>query len=136
MTRPLTAGLLVLLAACGRGSSTGVVTTGFDLPVGDFGGAVEFTGTETLQEAEQSGAPNLSLDNGDIRYFVGFQTAGPGDRNPIVLKYEDGTLAWARTDYDVSTDDGTAYGLYWGGIGEFFVVFLGRTDSERMSTRK
>lgn len=63
----------------------------------------------TLAEVLASGAAVINHEN---TYFaIGYRQVTANNQDPILLRFDDGSLTWAKTDYETSGDDGTGRGL-------------------------
>lgn len=85
------------------------------------GSSVRFTNYTNEDEVAQIGGPVVSKDG--ISFYIGYRQMSAINQDPILLRFDDGELTWARTDYDTSADDQTGYGLLWDGANKLYAVF-------------
>ena len=64
----------------------------------------------SLEEVLNSDAVVITPDN-QTYFAIGYRQVSSNNQNPILLRYDNGSLTWARTDYETSGDDGTGRGL-------------------------
>ncbi len=83
-----------------------------------FGGAAQFNCGNSEGEVAGTGAARVSAGGSTI--YAGYQQVSGNNQNPIVRSF--GANTWCRTDYETSSDDGRAYGIWWDG-STLYVVF-------------
>ncbi len=64
----------------------------------------------SLEEVQASGAVVISADN-KTHFAIGYQQVSSNNQNPILMRFDNGELTYARNDYEKSGDDGTGRGL-------------------------
>ncbi|MEQ8673655.1 MAG: LysM domain-containing protein [Aggregatilineales bacterium] len=83
-----------------------------------FGGAAQFTCADSEGQVSASGAARVSAGGSTI--YAGYRQVSGNNQNPIMRSF--GANNWCREDYETSSDDGRAYGLWWDG-GTLYGVF-------------
>ena len=62
------------------------------------------------------------VKRGDTYIFAGYAQVSGKNQNPVIVRFDRGGFAWCRKDYETSSDDGRAYGLYFDGAN-FYAAF-------------
>ncbi|NJK28022.1 MAG: calcium-binding protein [Coleofasciculaceae cyanobacterium SM2_3_26] len=116
-----------------QGISSGAITaTDFgDVSAPPVGGtaiasvsnAVNFGGVDATNEAaiRALGGPAVTIGNTSI--YIGFQQVSANNQDPRLVSFTNGVRNWYRTDYEVTNDDGTGFGLLWDGGSNLYGVF-------------
>jgi hypothetical protein len=60
---------------------------------------------------------------GNSSIYIGYQQVSGINKDPRMIRFDNGTMTWCRTDYETTGDDNTGYGLYWDGANNLFGVF-------------
>ena len=66
----------------------------------------------SLSEVLTSGAPVISPDS-NTYFAIGYQQVSANNQDPILMRFDNGSMTWAKTDYETSGDDGTGRGLIY-----------------------
>lgn len=72
--------------------------------------AKTFSCSDSEQELIDKGVTHVK--NGDGIVYIGYRQLGE-NKDPITAKFTSGNQDWCKTDYEVSNDDSTGYGLLW-----------------------
>lgn len=70
---------------------------------------------------QQQGVPGVTI--GTSRIYIGYQQVSADNKNPIIIRFNNGRRVWCRTDIEVTGDDGEGYGLLWNGGNLLYGVF-------------
>ncbi len=66
----------------------------------------------TLSQVLATDAAVVTSDS--ITYFaIGYRQVTANNQDPILMRFDNGSLTWARTDYENTGDDGTGRGLIY-----------------------
>lgn len=102
--------------------------------------AVAFSCRES--EATIRARGGASVQMGTTRIYIGYQQVSANNKNPILIRFDAGRRIWCRTNYEVTGDDGTGYGLLWDGDDRLYGVFTStgtqgsaNQDFRRFATR-
>lgn len=76
-----------------------------------------------LTESDLIAKSALSISNGETSFYVGYQQVSGNNQNPVAYRYDNGQLTWRIDDYEVTGDDGSAYGILWDGNETLYIVF-------------
>jgi hypothetical protein len=133
-------GLTTLLGASSSIGLTGVTAqTAQAAPVASVGKAVSFTCTDSQATIKAKGGPSVTF--GTTSIYIGYQQVSSLNKNPRLVRFDNGQRTWCRTDYEVTNDDSTGYGLIWDGGSVLYGVFsttgtqgLASQDFRRFST--
>jgi hypothetical protein len=60
---------------------------------------------------------------GSSSIYIGYQQVSSINKDPRIIRFDNGVASWCRSDYETTADDGTGYGLYWDGADTLFGVF-------------
>ncbi len=63
------------------------------------------------------------VNNGSTNIYIGYQQVSYNNKNPILIRFDNGVKKWCRTDYETTGDDGSGYGLLWDQGSNLFGVF-------------
>jgi hypothetical protein len=85
------------------------------------GNAVTFSCSDTEAKIKAKGAKGVTFGTKSI--YIGYQQVTSTNKNPIVIRFDNSIRQWCRTDYEVTGDDGTGYGLIWDGASNLYGVF-------------
>jgi hypothetical protein len=83
--------------------------------------SVAFTCNETEAIIKAKNAPKVTF--GSTSIYIGYQQVSSVNKNPRLIRFDNGVRKWCRTDYETTNDDGTGYGLLWDGSGVLYGVF-------------
>jgi hypothetical protein len=64
------------------------------------------------------------------RIYVGYTQVSSDNQNPIIVRYRDGKQVWCRNSYEVTGDDGFAYGLLWDRARHILYVVFTATGTQ------
>lgn len=90
-------------------------------PVASVGRAVAFTCNDSEATIKAKGGPGVIFGNSSI--YVGYQQVSSLNKNPRMIRFDNGVRTWCKTDYEVTNDDGSGYGLIWDGGSVLYGVF-------------
>ncbi|MGY6562701.1 MAG: hypothetical protein ACXITV_11400 [Luteibaculaceae bacterium] len=65
----------------------------------------------------------VKISHNNTTFFIGHRQVSALNQDPILMRFDNGNLTWSRTDYEVTGDDNTGYGLIWDGANAFYAVF-------------
>jgi hypothetical protein len=85
------------------------------------GNAVTFSCSDTEATIKAKGVKGVT--SGTASIYIGYQQVTSINKNPIVIRFQNSVRQWCRTDYEVTGDDGTGYGLIWDGASNLYGVF-------------
>ncbi|MEP0871236.1 hypothetical protein NDA01_15610 [Trichocoleus desertorum AS-A10] len=115
-------GLTTLLGASSSIGLAGVTAqTAQAAPVASVGRAVAFTCTDSQATIKAKGGPSVTF--GTTSIYIGYQQVSSINKNPRLVRFDNGQRTWCKTDYEVTNDDGTGYGLIWDGGSVLYGVF-------------
>jgi hypothetical protein len=83
--------------------------------------AVAFNCNESEATIRGRGGPSVTI--GSTSFYIGYQQVSSINKNPRLIRFDSGRRVWCRTDYEVTGDDGTGYGLIWNGGSTLYGVF-------------
>jgi hypothetical protein len=86
-----------------------------------IGTSVPFTCTEKESTIKLKNPPKVTF--GTTTIYIGYQQVSSINKNPRLIRFDNGVKKWCRTDYETTMDDGTGYGLLWDGKGVLYGVF-------------
>lgn len=75
-------------------------------------------------ETELFNKDAVAVRNPDSTIFIGYNKDAAGSRDPIAIKFTNGSQDWCSINYETSTqDDSSGYGLLWDGAELLYGVF-------------
>lgn len=83
--------------------------------------AVTFTCNDT--EATIKGKNGAKVTSGTTSIYIGYQQVSSKNKDPRIIRFDNGVKKWCRSDYETTLDDGTGYGLLWDGGNVLYGVF-------------
>lgn len=108
--------LATLLSIFGLGNLTAQAA-----PVASVKTAVAFTCNDSEASIKAKGGPAVTFGTSSI--YVGYQQVTSLNKDPRMIRFDQGKRTWCRSDYEVTSDDGTGYGLIWDGGSLLYGVF-------------
>ena len=90
-------------------------------PIASVGKAVAFTCSDSQATIKAKGGPSVTFGTASI--YIGYQQVSSINKNPRLVRFDNGQRTWCKTDYEVTNDDGTGYGLIWDGGSVLYGVF-------------
>ncbi|MBW4487437.1 MAG: hypothetical protein KME12_06570 [Trichocoleus desertorum ATA4-8-CV12] len=90
-------------------------------PIASVGRAVAFTCSDSQATIKAKGGPSVTF--GTTSIYIGYQQVSSLNKNPRLVRFDNGQRTWCKTDYEVTNDDGTGYGLIWDGGSVLYGVF-------------
>jgi hypothetical protein len=85
------------------------------------GRAVAFSCRDSEATIRERGATFIRVDR--ARIYIGYQQATSTNKNPTIARFDGGSQIWCKSNYEVTNDDSTGYGLLWDGEGVMYAVF-------------
>ncbi|NJN56331.1 MAG: hypothetical protein HC879_01960 [Leptolyngbyaceae cyanobacterium SL_5_9] len=85
------------------------------------GRAIAFSCRDSEATIRGRGATFVQVDR--ARIYIGYQQVSSTNKNPVMARFDSGRPTWCRTNYEVTNDDSTGYGLLWDGGGVMYAVF-------------
>jgi hypothetical protein len=86
-----------------------------------FGNAVTFTCNDS--EATIRAKNGARVVKGTTSIYIGYQQVSSTNKDPRIVRFDNGVRTWCRSDYETTGDDGSGYGLLWGSDGALYGVF-------------
>jgi hypothetical protein len=90
-------------------------------PVSSIGKGVTFTCNDSEATIKAKNGPKVTF--GTTTIYIGYQQVSSVNKDPRIVRFDNGVRKWCRTDYETTGDDGTGYGLLWDGSGVLYGVF-------------
>lgn len=85
------------------------------------GKAVTFTCNDSEATIKAKNGPKVVT--GLTTIYIGYQQVSSKNKDPRIVRFDNGVKKWCRSDYETTGDDGTGYGLYWDGGSNLYGVF-------------
>ncbi|MBD2251873.1 hypothetical protein [Nostoc parmelioides] len=85
------------------------------------GKAVTFTCNDSEATIKAKNGPKVTI--GLTNIYIGYQQVSSNNKDPRIIRFDNGFRTWCRSDYETTGDDGTGYGLYWDGGSNLYGVF-------------
>jgi hypothetical protein len=86
-----------------------------------IGRGVTFTCSDSEATIKAKNGPKVSIGGKTI--YIGYQQVSSVNKNPRIIRFDNGVKKWCRSDYETTLDDGTGYGLLWDGGNVLYGVF-------------
>jgi hypothetical protein len=86
-----------------------------------LGNAVTFTCNDSEATIKAKNGPKAIFGTRTI--YIGYQQVASVNKDPRMIRFDNGVRKWCRSDYETTSDDGTGYGLLWNGGGVLYGVF-------------
>ncbi|MGV0027873.1 hypothetical protein [Phormidesmis priestleyi] len=90
-------------------------------PVASVKQAVTLSCTDSEATIKAKGGASVTIGTSSI--YIGYQQVSSVNKNPRLVRFDGGKRAWCKSDYEVTNDDGTGYGLIWDGGSVLYGVF-------------
>lgn len=90
-------------------------------PIASVGRSVAFTCSDSEATIKAKGGPVVTFGTASI--YIGYQQVSSTNKNPRLVRFDSGRRTWCKTDYEVTGDDGSGYGLIWDGGSLLYGVF-------------
>lgn len=90
-------------------------------PVSSVGKGVAFTCNDSEATIKAKNGPKVTI--GTTTIYIGYQQVTSTNKDPRLVRFDNGVKKWCRNDYETTGDDGTGYGLIWNGSGVLYGVF-------------
>lgn len=86
-----------------------------------IGTAVTFKCSDSEATIRAKKGPKVTFGNSTI--YIGYQQVSSVNKNPLLIRFNNGVRAWCKSNYEVTGDDSTGYGLIWDGSSVLYGVF-------------
>lgn len=116
MQKTLTLTLLFILLSAGLARADATI-----------GSAVTFACGDSEASLISRGVVRVSA--GAAAIYLGYRQLG-SNKDPIAARFDGGSQSWCRTDYEVTGDDNTGYGLLWDGSAEGLYAVFSATGTQ------
>ncbi|KAM3092770.1 hypothetical protein ACKFKG_21385 [Phormidesmis sp. 146-35] len=90
-------------------------------PVASVKRAVTFSCSDTEATIKAKGGASVTIGTSSI--YIGYQQVSSVNKDPRMIRFDNGRRTWCKSDYEVTNDDGTGYGLIWDGGSVLYGVF-------------
>lgn len=90
-------------------------------PVASVGSSVSFSCSDSEATIKAKNGPKVTF--GTTTIYIGYQQVSSTNQNPRLARFDNGVRTWCKSDYEVTNDDGTGYGLIWDGESVLYGVF-------------
>ncbi|BAZ49155.1 hypothetical protein NIES4103_17660 [Nostoc sp. NIES-4103] len=74
---------------------------------------VAFTCNDSEATIKAKNGPRVV--SGKTSIYIGYQQVTSSNKDPRIIRFDNGIKKWCRSDYETTADDGTGYGLLWSG---------------------
>ncbi len=91
-------------------------------PVSKVGTSTTFSCTDSevkIRDTQKA----VGIKVGTTSFYIGYQQVSSSNKNPIMIRFDNGVKKWCKTDYETTGDDGSGYGLIWDGNLNLYGVF-------------
>jgi hypothetical protein len=82
---------------------------------------VLFTCNDSEATIKAKNGPKVTI--GSTTIYIGYQQVSSNNKDPRIVRFDNGVRKWCRSDYETTGDDGSGYGLLWDGKGVLYGVF-------------
>lgn len=89
--------------------------------IGLNGKSVTFSCNDSESSIKAKNGPKVVI--GLTTIYIGYQQVSSVNKDPRIIRFDNGFKTWCRSDYETTNDDGTGYGLYWDGGSALYGVF-------------
>ncbi|WP_224093377.1 hypothetical protein [Nostoc sp. MS1] len=86
-----------------------------------FGPSVTFTCNDSEATIRAKNGPRVVM--GTTSIYIGYQQVTSVNKDPRIIRFDNGVRTWCRSDYETTNDDGTGYGLMWDRGNVLYGVF-------------
>lgn len=114
-------GLLCLSATLGINLVSFPIAQAQVRAITSIGNSVAFSCNDS--EATIKAKNGAKVTVGTTTIYIGYQQVSSTNKNPRLIRFDNGRQTWCRTDYETTGDDGSGYGLMWDGRDNFYGVF-------------
>lgn len=90
-------------------------------PIASVGRSVAFTCNDSEATIKAKGGPVVRFGTASI--YIGYQQVSSINKDPRMIRFDNGRRTWCKSDYEVTGDDGSGYGLIWDGGSMLYGVF-------------
>ncbi|WP_199337007.1 hypothetical protein [Oscillatoria sp. FACHB-1407] len=92
--------------------------------------AIAFNCNESEATIRARGGASVTVGQSTI--YIGYQQVSANNKDPRLIRFDAGRRVWCKTNYEVTGDDSTGYGLVWNG-GNIYAVFTATGTQGRPS---
>jgi hypothetical protein len=85
------------------------------------GKSVTFTCNDSEATIKAKNGPRVTI--GSTTIYIGYQQVSSTNKDPRLVRFDNGVKRWCRSDYETTGDDGSGYGLLWDGGSVLYGVF-------------
>lgn len=85
------------------------------------GKGVAFTCNDSEATIKAKNGPKVSI--GVTNIYIGYQQVSSINKDPRIIRFDNGVRKWCRSNYETTLDDGTGYGLLWDGGNVLYGIF-------------
>lgn len=78
-----------------------------------IGMGVAFTCNDSEATIKAKNGPRVTYGSSTI--YIGYQQVTSLNKDPRIVRFDNGVRKWCRSDYETTLDDGAGYGLFWNG---------------------
>jgi hypothetical protein len=98
--------------------------------------AIEFKCTDS--EAKIKAKQGAAVTFGSAAFYVGYEQVPGGGKDARMIRFDQGKMTWCKSNYEVSPEDSTGYGLIGDGGNMLYGVFgtTGTQGSTRQDFRR
>lgn len=117
-------GKATLRLAAVLGLSGGILLAGVQAKANaatSVGRAVTFSCVDSEATIKSKGGPKVTV--GSTSIYIGYRQVSSINKDPIIARFDSGRRIWCKTNYEVTGDDSTGYGLLWDGRYTLYGVF-------------
>lgn len=90
-------------------------------PIASVGRSVAFNCSDSEATIKAKGGPVVRFGTASI--YIGYQQVSSINKDPRMIRFDNGRRTWCKSDYEVTGDDGSGYGLIWDGGSLLYGVF-------------
>lgn len=90
-------------------------------PIASVGRSVAFSCSDSEATVKAKGGPVVRFGTASI--YIGYQQVSSINKDPRMIRFDNGVRTWCKSDYEVTGDDGSGYGLIWDGGSMLYGVF-------------
>lgn len=90
-------------------------------PQSSVGRGVAFKCSDSEATIKAKAGPSLTF--GKTSIYIGYQQVSSINKDPRIIRFDNGVRVWCRSDYETTGDDGTGYGLLWDSENVLYGVF-------------
>ncbi|MBE9034917.1 hypothetical protein [aff. Roholtiella sp. LEGE 12411] len=116
--RKLSKSLGFLLFSVILGSDLAIAQNGVQSSISK---AVTFTCGDSEATIKAKNGPKVVIGQSTI--YIGYRQVSSQNKDPRIVRFDNGVKKWCRGDYETTNDDGTGYGLLWDGGNVLYGIF-------------